>query len=79
MGNLNTIYRAEAALEPEVTPPIQRVATSAFRSALTSEIERAVKAAVTPLETCVQRAEKNIDDKFALLQAEFEKASRKTL
>jgi hypothetical protein len=78
MGNLNAIYRAKRALEPEVTPRIQGVAKDAFRSALTSEIERAVKAAVSPLETCVQRAEKNINDKFALLRAEFEKASRKT-
>ena len=77
MCNSNTIYRAKAALEPEVTSRIHRVGNDAFRSALTSEIERAVKAAVTPLETCVQRAEKNINDKFDLLRAEFKNASRK--
>ena len=77
MCNRKTSYQAEAAIDPEVTPRIHGIARDAFRSALTSEIARAVKAAVTPLEACVQRAEKNIDDKFALLRAEFKNASRK--
>jgi hypothetical protein len=77
MCNRKTNYQAEATLEPEVTPRIHGIARDAFRTALTSEIARAVKAAITPLETCVQIAEKNIDDKFALLHAEFKNASRK--
>jgi hypothetical protein len=77
MPNSNSIALApKGAFQTEAAPHSQGIVQDTFRSALISEVQRAVRTAIVPLETTVQRAEKNINDKFALLRAEFEKASQ---
>ena len=56
---------------------IGQAVRAAFKTEVMPEIERLVKAAVTPREIPTKRAERDTDDKLDTLRNEVKEASRK--